>query len=294
MNKIPVGKTIAFAYQFTFGHLGVIIGLIWIPTVLVAVGGFFAESHYGPVIMTASGGSDQAAAGQAIVSMFAWYVVSMLLTAIASTAVTRQAMGLRKGGAMFHFALGPMEFRVFAAQMALFGVAVALALPYIVLLTAVATFAEASGAASSGASLAAAAIGLGGAGLLLFAIVRLSFLLLPATVAESRIGLGRSWTLTRGNFWRIVAIGLCTLGPILVVLAAGQYAILGPRYFDLALLAAHDPSSQAKIAAEQSQIMMQHLPLSFGLSLLVAPFSFGLLLAPSAYAYRVLTGSAAS
>ncbi|MGH6871312.1 MAG: hypothetical protein ACREHE_07385 [Rhizomicrobium sp.] len=293
MNKIPVGKTIKYAYTFTFENLGAIIGLIWIPTVLITVGGFFAETSFGTAIVSAMRENRPAVAGQAMISLLAWYFVSLLLTAVASAAVSRQALGLRKGPAVAHFALGPAEFRVFGAELALFGVLLALAIPYLAVLSSVVTYIEAGGAAATISSFVAAALAVGGICLMLLVVVRLSFLLVPATIAENAVALARSWALTRGNFWRIVAVGLCTFGPIVLVLAAGEYAILGPHYFELSMSTSTDAAVQAKIAAEQTQIVMDHLPMSFGLSLLMAPFYFGLLLAPSAYAYRALSGQPA-
>jgi hypothetical protein len=43
MKKIPVTQTIQAAYRFVFTHLGAIIGLIWLPMLLVTVLGFFVE-----------------------------------------------------------------------------------------------------------------------------------------------------------------------------------------------------------------------------------------------------------
>src|SRR5256885_4893359 len=37
MTKLPVGSTIRHAYSFTFGELGTIIGLCWLPLVLIAI-----------------------------------------------------------------------------------------------------------------------------------------------------------------------------------------------------------------------------------------------------------------
>src|SRR5215469_1315526 len=37
MSTIPVRKTIAYAYTFTFAHLGTVIGLTWVPVALGAV-----------------------------------------------------------------------------------------------------------------------------------------------------------------------------------------------------------------------------------------------------------------
>ncbi|MEJ0044147.1 MAG: hypothetical protein WDM81_18895 [Rhizomicrobium sp.] len=47
MNKIPVGETIRFAYAFTFGEIGTVIGLVWIPLVINAVGAFHGRARLG-------------------------------------------------------------------------------------------------------------------------------------------------------------------------------------------------------------------------------------------------------
>ena len=40
----------------------------------------------------------------------------------------------------------------------------------------------------------------------IYAAVRLVFFLPAVVVAEEQIGLGRSWALGRGNFWRIIIV----------------------------------------------------------------------------------------
>ena len=46
MKKIPVLATIREAYDFTFTHLGAIIGLIWLPMILITVIGFFVLQRF--------------------------------------------------------------------------------------------------------------------------------------------------------------------------------------------------------------------------------------------------------
>jgi hypothetical protein len=289
VNTIPVGKTIAFAYQFTLENLGAIIGLIWLPTVAITVGGFFADTTYSATVNTAMQEGRSAAAGQAVMGLLAWYLLSILLSAMAATAVTRQALGLRKGPAFISFSLGLPEFRVFGAMLSLIAVLLLLLLPYLFTVSSVALAAQAGGAGTAVLSLAALALALAGAGGILYVLARLSFLMLPATVAENVSGLARSWALTRGNFWRIAGVGACTLGPILVIMGVGEYVILGPEFFLAGLNTTLTAAQQTKIAMEQQHTMIQHLPMLLGLSLLIAPFYFGLMLAPAAYAYRALT-----
>jgi hypothetical protein len=288
VNKIPVGDTIAHAYKFTLENLGAIIGLIWLPMVISTVGAFFVQTYYSATLSTAAIESRPAEAGQAMLSMIAWTLLSFLLGAVMYTSVTRQALGLRKGPAYISLSLGLQEFRVFGAEMALFGIAVAFGLFYLVGISALAGIAGRPGAQLLG--LAALLSALAGAFAIFYCIVRLSFLLFPATIVENKIGLSRSWMLTRGNFWRIVAIGLATVGPIAVVIGIGEYLILGPEYFRMAMAAATaDAAAQAKISEAETRMMTQHLPLLLGLSLLIAPFTVGLALGAASFAYRVLT-----
>jgi hypothetical protein len=288
VNKIPVGATIAYAYKFTFENLGAIIGLIWLPMIASTVGTFFIQTYFSGTLTAAMMQTQPAEAGQAVLSMIAWWLLSLLLTAMIYTAVTRQALGLRKGPAFVHFSLGLQEFRVFGAELALCAIIGLSVLFYFMGIIALAGVATRPGAQLLGA--VALLFAVAGGGALIYVTARLSFLLFPATVVENKLGLSRSWALTGGNFWRIFAVGLATLGPIALIAGIGQYLILGPEYFRLILAAVTaDPATQAKISEMQSSMMAAHMPATLGLSLLIAPFSAGLALGGASFAYRALT-----
>ena len=61
-----------------------------------------------------------------------------------------------------------------------------------------------------------------------YACVRLIFFLPAVVVAEERIGLGRSWELGGGNFWRIFAVMFVVIVPVAIGLAIVQNAVVGP------------------------------------------------------------------
>src|ERR1700722_10353683 len=99
MHKLPVGRTILDAYRFAFGHLGTIIGLIWLPMVLATLLNFLPE-------LSGSVGdapANSVAASTQILESLAILVLTQLLYAIIYVAVTRQALGLRQGTAIVHF-----------------------------------------------------------------------------------------------------------------------------------------------------------------------------------------------
>src|ERR1700761_6772892 len=115
MKKIPVTQTIKAAYAFVFAHLGAIIGLIWIPMVLVTVLGFFVEQRYYAAAADALASDNYARLGPSAISLFCYFVAAILLYAVMLVPVTQLALGQRKDGAIAHFALGTPERRMFRA-----------------------------------------------------------------------------------------------------------------------------------------------------------------------------------
>jgi hypothetical protein len=288
LNKIPVGATIAYAYGFTFGHLGVIIGLIWLPTVLSAVGSFFAQTFYYQDLLVAQTEGRSVAAGPGLASLLAWMIVAVLLGAIANVAVLQQAMGKRKGSPYYHFALGAEEFRVFGAQIALYATIIFLLLGMLIACTGLFETAAAGGSAAALAGPALLLAVIAGGVFILFVYARLGFLLLPATLIEEKIGLSRSWALTQGNFWRIVVIGLACWGPLLLAVGIARVVIIGPELYPGAGGNPADLASQFQMNASQIGVMLAHMPALIGLDLLVAPLLVGLTIAPALFAYRSL------
>ncbi|MEI9991509.1 MAG: hypothetical protein WDM86_15880 [Rhizomicrobium sp.] len=289
MNKIPVGETIRFAYAFTFGEIGTVIGLTWIPLVINAVGAFLVERVLGDA---------DPAAGAALPPGFGYFalygIVAVLLVAMVAVAITRQALGLRQGPAIAHVSLGTAELHVFGGIAGLyllfFIFAMGLALAIVVVGGAAALLAPSKAAGeiigAAGGSLAA----LAGLGAIFYAVVRLSFLFVPASIGGGGFGLSRSWELTKGNFWRIVAVGAATALPAMLVVFAINLAILGPDYIASIIAMFRDQAHLAKYAAEQSRMTSARMPLLLGVGLVLSPISYGLLFAPAAFAYRALSG----
>ena len=288
MKKIPVLDSIRYAYAFTFGHLGTIIGLIWLPMLILAVAGYFVMSYYYSSVPAALSAGDAIAAGRAGMLVIGWSLVSLLLSSVMYVAVTRQALGLRQGPAIVHFALGPAEFRVFGAVLGVFAIAILFFMVYLGVIGA----AKAMAAKAALVNIAVGLFALAALLAIVYALVRLSFMLIPATVAEERVGLARAWELSGGNFWRIVAVGLVAIGPIALVAVGAEIAILGPDFFmHTAANGARDTAQQMQDMAKQMRTAAAHLPVLYGLSFLMAPFFMGLAIAPSAYAYRALTAA---
>jgi hypothetical protein len=304
MKKIPVGRTIADAYSFTFGQIGVVIGLIWLPLVVFTLSRFFVVDYYTAQLV---GSGDPSATGRAILITFAFSLISLLFTAVIGVSLTRQAMSPRSGTIILHFALGPMEFNYFLSLLAIFVVmfAVYIALvfaDFILAAAADALIQAVSGAVAQAGKIATvAALGLIFAldlAAIVFIGVRLAAFVAPVTVAEGKIDLIRSWQMSNGNFWRLFLVLLVTLGPILIVSELGFAAIVGPAYlvkFAQAMLALFQAvAGNGQVPTQtlaQLPDISQKAPLILGLNFLLAPFTYGLLFAAPAFAYRALNGS---
>ncbi len=283
MNRLSVGATVRAAYSFALGQLGTIIGLIWAPMVAIAVLRFLpygiGDNHLSPE-------QNPQAAGAAALRSLVFMLISFLLYAMINVAVIRQALGLRKGSAIFHFALGRTEFRLWGATLILGAILATLAFGCIVAMIGISGAVAAAGGEHA-AALAGAAAMLAGACILLVALVRLSFLYVPITVVEERISFERGWLLTRGNFWRIAGVLFVVTLPIFAIVFTVFMVLMGP---DLASLAPIADKLAPEVLAERVQaIVDRHIATIIGINLIVAPFSIGLLSGASAYAYRALS-----
>jgi hypothetical protein len=285
VNKLPVRETIRSAYQFTFAQLGTIIGLIWAPMVVIAVLRFLP---YGMGDTHLSADQNPSAVGAAALRGIVFALASVLLYASVNVAVVRQALGLRKGPALIHFAMGRAEFRMAGAMLVLsLIVVVLLVLSVFAMLASAAVGAALGDAVLSG--LFGASVFLLGACIVLAAIVRLGFLVVPITVVENKISFERGWLLTKGNFWRISSVLFVVTLPVVAIEFAAVFSLVGK---DIVALAALAPHLTPEVLSDRLQtIMDNHISAIIGINLIVAPFSLGLALGAAAAGYKALAGT---
>jgi hypothetical protein len=277
MTRISVAGAIRFAYGFAFEQIGAIIGLVWLPLVLVAILQFLPYA-----IGTAHPGTDPGEEGRAAALNLTFSTVVLVLYAMNCVAVTRQALGQRKGTASVHFTLGRPEWRMFAA-IVISGLILAASVGIYVMLG--------TGLVAAARTVPLLAIAAGVyvvAGLCAIVWLALRFILLlpPIVVVEERVDFLRAWMLSRGNVWRFFLVVFAVTVPLLLVQSAAIVAIVGPGIF-----APLPDNSDAMAVALQARIAMvdQHMATVIGLALVLAPFSLGLTLGAASSAYRTLT-----
>src|ERR1700742_4524508 len=121
MKKLPVLATIREAYGFVFLHLGAIIGLIWLPMILLTVTGFFVMKRFLEAMSVALASGNADALGSEGLGPLFFMIASLLLVAMMSVPVTQLALGTRKEGALVHFSFSTIEWRLFRSAVSLAG-----------------------------------------------------------------------------------------------------------------------------------------------------------------------------
>ncbi len=282
MKKLPVLEIIKAAYGFVFTHLGSIIGLIWLPMVLITVAAFFVEQRYLDAAANALLTGSSANLGSVTLGLICFFIAWLLFNAIMYVPVVQLALGKRKGGALIHFAFGPAEWRMFRAISSLVGFLLMPALTIGLLVNSLLYFGLNGHALPAPAVVGMELLVLGAYLGLAFVGLRFLFLLPAVAVQDEGPVLPRAWKLSAGNFWRIVLILLGTMGPVAIVAALGQALLEGPQ----ALMPTFGTSSG--MAAAQLHIMSMNMPLTQGIGFLVAPLLLGLAAGASAASFTAL------
>ena len=277
-RRIEVVATIRDAYVFALANLGGVIGLIWVPMVLATIMGFFSLQRYYNDFIDAMASGNVAALGPSMLMMLGYLIAALLLYAVMFVAVVQLALGARSAPAVAHFAFGNLEWRMFRALLAFIGVVLVLVLPAFVVSDAFFAVAGKGLPKSAGPALMLLTF----YGVVLVAMPRFFVLLPTIAVAENAPVLRRAWTLSAGNFWRLLAVLLAVFGPILLL------------FTGLELVLAGRAPAQTAGGTEQMQMLAaimrarDVLPMISGLGFLISPLVVGLLAGASVSVWRAL------
>ena len=282
MPRLPVVAIVREAYQFAFQHLGAVIGLIWVPMLVMSVTGFFAAQRYYNNLIDALASGNAANLGPSILMVLGYLVAALLLYAVMIVSVTQLALGQRQGGAMAHFSFGALEWRTFRALSGLVGLAL---LMLLTLMIAGSALLSASGGAKGSQAMDGMLLMLLLYGMIVAGAPRFLMLLAAVSVAETEPALRRSWALSAGNFWRLLGVLVAVFVPVLVLFAGAEMALAGQA-------APIDSSSDKMLMISSLMRARQVLPLVSGLSFLFAPVLIALYCSASVSAWRILTGAA--
>jgi hypothetical protein len=222
MNKIPVGRTLAFAYGFLFHNIGRVVRVTWIAAVVSAFVSYFSDSylleHQGELTP-----ENMTAAGRYMAILFGGALVLLFVSSVAAVGVTREALGFSTGSGPLYFPVGRTELRMFAATLRYtLGVMALFVLWYAVSWVALRLAGVELGpdldpgdVEPTPALLTAFGLAFALLVYLFVSTIRMGFFLAPSITAERRGGVRRSHELTRGNFFRILVIFFTVILPVL-------------------------------------------------------------------------------
>jgi hypothetical protein len=295
MTKLPVTETIAAAYRFAFAGVERVIGLIWLPIVVLTVADYFAQGYYYSAVAAADGPNDIARIGPATVAMIGVGILEVIMQAVVAVAIAREILAPLDRPLFLRFSLGGTELRVVGAM---FGIGALLAVAVLVCVIAGGIVGTVAGMAlhQSGAALKSVIFGcvglfaLIGLPFLIYGLVRLGSLVVPAAAVDGGFGMERSWKLLKGNVGRMLLISLGAGLPMLLVYFGLQAVILGPEYLHLQMSLPTSQDVQFARQVETMRLMAAHLPMLKGLDFIIAPFLYGLGYAAPAFAFKALSG----
>jgi hypothetical protein len=290
MHKIPVVRTIAFAYRFLIREIGIVLGICWLPALMFSGANYLTrlyaiENRAGLEI------NDPQTEG----ALFLLTVLSLAATLYASSVVavgiTRQVMGHERppGVLLLYFAAGRSEWRMLGAYILFMLAAVALIVAAafvaaLAFLIAGAPLTTPERMMPTAANIVAAFVAWTALLSAFVGIVQVGFLLPPAVVMDEKGGLRRTYELAKGNVWRLVAITIALGLPILLLVAGAEAAIvesaLGPNAANL---------SPTEFLEKAGQAMEQKLGAWQIFSAIMFILGSGLIYSGAAFAYRERT-----
>jgi hypothetical protein len=235
LQKLPVFATAARAYRFMLRESETILRLSWFPFLVLSLVEYFANRAQSAAIRSAMERADaQSTAGLSAILLWQIPVLVGTVTVISMVAVALYRVilfGERQEGRHVYFAFGVTERR-FALLLT------AMLLPSALWAIVSVGFVDAMGSDDktgirSSVLIVALVLFLA----LFFVMIRLAPVF-AITVLDNRYDFKQAWSLTRGNFWRFVAVLMLAAIPVavatnIVVFLLGSY---GSEPFESALL----------------------------------------------------------
>jgi hypothetical protein len=294
MSKIPVGATIAHAYCFATKSFPKVLGVMWLPMAIMWLPGLVMQHQ---MIDMAGGGPG------AVNHMLPWlvpfYVVGLVLICMQVVGIARLAQGLIQGPVWFYFSLGRPVWRLIGSMIILI---VALIIGWLAVLLASLLIGGATGLLARAIGSTGVTSTIGVAAILLmtatwvgyiYCVVRLSYLLLPIIAAgETGFALARSWTLGKGNFWRMLAIWFVSLLPLIALEAGFFFYLFHGIPFPTPNIPAQEALFQAAIRARTTEAVRftyRYWYVIYPLSAAVMVFCYGLMVSAQSFSWRALT-----
>jgi hypothetical protein len=293
MNKVPVGASIAHAYEFLFGRFFQIVGTVWLPALLFGTGTYIFLQNLNDMAHA----GDAFKIGSAVTLLVVGVVVFVMNHSVLSISMTQEAFGVRKDLTLAHLVVGPRELRLFFAYVRYYIVLIVALVIAVAISCAALWAADKYGAnllpkymvaGHSAAFVAALVLAVFLALMYVLTVFRLFFLLAPVASVEHRAHLSRAWALTAGSSVRIFIVTLLTCGPAAIAAGVAAFYILGQSEITALtkIVQATHPGNLGPLFA----FLAAHAVLLSAIVSTAVALNGALLAGASAHAYRVTSG----
>lgn len=300
MHKIPLESTIAGAYRFLFTKIVSVIGTLWLPFVVVALvsGGalYLTVPHewllgHFPTLHAKDVTPEALAKMLAPVMVLSpvFMLIYIVGIAMAFTGLMRHALGQKETPTFAYFSLGANVWRMAAAFVLSWLIIMVLFAVLVGVCVAFGVFGLSAVPKPWGGIILAVLIVVSVC-FYFYSALRLTFFIPAVVVAENRVGLGRSWELGGGNFWRIFVVYLLILLPVgFVVAIIGQMTFMPVMMGHLVQITPQTPPAEA--VKTMMHAILPVLPAMLVLDVLEYAAIFGLVAGAAGSAYKAVTGS---
>jgi hypothetical protein len=232
MSKISVGETILHGYGFAVRRVLANVGLTWLAAVFYAVAAsYWLQQFCTTMLVSPHPGSELN--DFALFDLFCLVVVTALGSAVIARTLTGAA--LEPGGEIMtaYVAIAKREWILFLSLLRLYafliaavfaviflgGVAIKMALPMI--------GANVAWHGIGALPVMNAALAMAVFAVIATLVVRLGFFAAPVASAECSSSMGRTWSLSQGNSWRVFVVVLGLSVPALLLWVAAEWALIG-------------------------------------------------------------------
>lgn len=297
MRKIAVLDTVGESYAYSFRHCLKLFEVIWLPLLIATVASFYISQTFLPeniAFLKAQMASPGTPLADSPMTLRIWllYFAIFLLMVMMAAGITKEVLGLRETPHFVYFRFGADELRLLAGLggiililgIGIFGAAIVASIVAAMTMTGAATQHDPRVVAFMilrvMVPILAVLYVIG-----LYFFLRLAFFLPPVVVVEKQIGVGRSWELSSGNFFRILAIALLIWIPMSLAEIVIFGVILGPS---VAGALANEPHVPQAFVIALLEAEVAKIPYLLGTSFILSPFIYGLIVTPAAFAYKAV------
>lgn len=282
MTRIPVRSVIAETYRFVFSQLGRLIERIWLPATFICIGSFLFVRPYLYLMATDPDGTALQQQSHILLAVYVYYMVGLLFTGMMIAAIVLEYLKPQPGSSFFRLPPVGAALRIASG---ILGITLLL---FLFILTASLVLAGLIRIAHLPEAVALAGTLLILA-LMLYPAVRLGLLMPAVATEESRVGLVRSWEMTKGNGWRLVLVLLATALPVVLLAMLLQFTVMGAEALNPHLELVGQAEAMLAKRSVQMTLMAERFPYITGITFFLTPLTYGLTVIPGAIIYRLLT-----